>query len=130
MGLAPDSPAGAPRDLGTAAAAYPLRDAGNPELYADLNGGELRLDHRRGHWLNGAGHWRVADKDGLPVRRAKELARERIRLAADIDDLDHRKNALKWGLDSESRMRIDATQALSRSERPLAEAGDMWDADP
>ena len=109
---------------------YPRTDSGNAELYAHLYGGQLRFDHRRGRWLKWRGHWWSPDDNGLPVRRAKELARERIRGAADVEDSDDRKAEANWGLASESRHRIEATLALARNELTIADTGEHWDTDP
>lgn len=109
---------------------YPNTDSGNGELFAVLNATDLRYDHRRGKWLRWAGHWYESDADGLAVRRGKDLARHRLKLAADIEDEKDHKAAVAWAVQSESRTRIEATVALARNFDPLADAGDNWDTDP
>ena len=102
---------------------FPLTDSGNGELFAVLYGDGLRFDHRRGKWLDWAGHWWQRDDDGLADRRAKDLARERLKLAAEIEDEAARKAWARWGITSESRRGREATLALAEAEPPLADAG-------
>jgi len=108
----------------------PFTDAGNGELFADLYGEELKFDHRRGKWLRFRGHWWEPDADGYATRRAKELARARLRAATSMHDPDRQKVAVKWAFASESRARIQATLALATTEEPITDPGDSWDSDP
>jgi len=109
---------------------YHLTDSGNAELFASINGGRIRYDHRRGLWLRWGNHCWEHDSDGELFRLAKDAARERYKRAESISDLDQRKTEAKWSISSESRQRIDATLSLARSEKALADCGDGWNADP
>ncbi len=115
---------------GTALPAFPRTETGNAELFADLYGGRLRYDHRRRRWLLWTEHWWQRDADAEVRRLAKEAARQRYLDGAAIDDLDEREKEAKWAIASESRMRLDAVLSLAQAERPIADAGDQWDADP
>lgn len=121
LGVAPDEVAGAD---------YHATDSGNAELFASRNSDRLRFNHRLGAWLVWDTHrWRP-DTTGAVRQLAKEVARERLRAAAELDDKDERKRAVAWALASESRQRLDALLSLAEAEPPLADAGDDWDADP
>lgn len=109
---------------------FPRTDAGNGELFAHLYGDRLRFDHRRKRWLVWAGHWWQPDADAQVRLLAKQAARQRYQQAAIIDDLKDREKAAKWSIDSESRMRMDATLSLAQAEPPIADSGERWDTDP
>jgi putative DNA primase/helicase len=57
-------------------------------------------------------------------------ARARYRAAADLTDADEKERQAKWAIRSESAERRAAALALARSERPIADNGKDWDADP
>lgn len=101
-------------------------DAGNAELFAHLYGERLRYDHKRGRWLVWGEHRWQPDADGDLGRLAKDAARARYEAASKAGDDDARK----WAFGSENRSRIEAAIHLARSERPLADDGEGWDADP
>ena len=110
---------------------FPRTDSGNAELFTGLYGDRLRYDHRRNRWLLWAGHWWKPDVDQEVLRLAKEAARRRYQVAPDLfDDPDELKAEAKWAISSESRMRLDAVLALAQAERPIADSGEGWDADP
>jgi len=110
---------------------FPRTDSGNAELFASLYGDQLRYDHRRNRWLLWTGHWWKPDIDQEVLRLAKETARRRYQVAPDLfDDPDELKAEAKWAISSESRMRLDAVLALAKAERPIADSGEGWDADP
>lgn len=109
---------------------FPRTDSGNAEQFAQLYGERLRYDHRRRRWLLWAEHWWQPDPDAAVRRFAKDAARQRYQDAAAIDDLGEREKEAKWAIASESRMRLDAVLSLAQAERPIADAGDQWDADP
>jgi len=109
---------------------FPRTDSGNAELFARVYGERLRHDHRRKRWLVWAGHWWKPDVDEKVLRLAKAAARHRYEAAAIIEDLREREAEARWAISSESRMRLDATLSLAKAERPIADAGDGWDADP
>jgi len=105
-------------------------DYGNAELIAHLYGGRVRYDHRRRRWLLWQDHWWIPDADAEIGRMAKEAARHRYETAPRIDDLTQRDLEARWAIASESRQRLDAALDLATSERPLADSGQGWDADP
>jgi putative DNA primase/helicase len=109
---------------------YPRTDLGNGELFAELHGDSLRYDHARGRWLTWAGHLWAPDVDGEVLRLAKRTARERYTRAAAIGDLKERELEARWAISSESRHRLEATLALARAERPIADTGTRWDTEP
>jgi len=105
-------------------------DAGNAELFAHLYGDRFRFDHRRKRWLAWQGQWWRQEADAEVVRLAKEAARERYQQGASIDDLKEREAEARWAISSENRLRLDAMLSLARAERPIADSGEGWDADP
>ena len=109
---------------------FPRTDAGNAELFAQLYGYRFRFDHRRKRWLAWQGQWWRQDADAEVVRLAKEAARERYQRGAAIDDLKEREAEARWAISSENRPRLDAMLSLARAERPIADSGVGWDADP
>lgn len=111
-------------------AVFNLTDAGNAEYFASTYGEHVRYDHRRGRWLLWCNHRWEPDADGRVRRLAKDAIRRRLHDAAALDDTDARARGVKWALASESRQRLDALLYLAQAERPLADAGDGWDANP
>ena len=110
---------------------FPRTDSGNAELFTRLYGHRLRYDHRRKRWLLWIDHWWKPDVDEEVLRLAKEATRQRYQAAPDLfDDPDELKAEAKWAISSESRMRLEAMLALAQAERPIADSGDGWDADP
>ena len=109
---------------------FPLTDAGNAELFANLYGHELRYDHARNRWLIWDKHRWAPDSDGEVHRLAKKAARVRYQAALNIEDLDLRGKTASSAVRSESRQRLDACLALARSEHPIADSGMDWDTDP
>jgi len=109
---------------------FPRTDSGNAELFAYLYGDRLRFDHRRKRWLHWDGNRWKPDIDEEVLRLAKAAARNRYEAAALIEDLKEREAEAKWSISSESRMRLEAALALAQAERPIADSGEGWDADP
>jgi putative DNA primase/helicase len=105
-------------------------DAGNAELFAALCRDCLRFDHTRRRWLLYAEHWWRADVDGELMRIAKQTARFRLKNSDAINDDEKRRQEVQWALHSESLPRLQAMLTLARNEKPLADAGENWDADP
>jgi putative DNA primase/helicase len=104
-------------------------DAANGELFAQLYGHRVRFDHRRGHWLLWGGDWWRPDETGEVRIFAKEAARLRYEEATRIEDLRARTQEAGFAIRSENRYRLEAMLAQARSEPPIADAGDSWDAD-
>ena len=105
-------------------------DAGNAELFAALFRDGLRFDHKHERWLLYGEHWWRPDPDGQLMRMAKRAIRLRLKNSAAIVDDEKRKQEVEWAIRSESLPRLQAMLALARSERPLADTGETWDADP
>ena len=109
---------------------FPCTDSGNAELFARLYGDRLRFEHRRKRWLLWDGNRCKPDVDEEVLRLAKAAARHRYEQAATIEDLKERGAEAKWSITSESRMRLEAALALAQAERPIADSGEGWDANP
>lgn len=106
-------------------------DAGNAEAFAALHGGRVRYDHRRRRWLVfRPGLWWSEDEDGELRRMAKETARKRLDAANQDTDNDRRTAGIRSALASEAKPKLDAMLELAKAEKPVADAGDGWDADP
>ncbi len=118
-----------PRD-GPERLAFPRTDAGNGELFSHLYGDRVRHDHRRNRWLVWGGHWWIDDADGEVRRLAKMAARHRYLHAATLEDLNERTGESKFAIQSENHQRLDAMLAQAKTEPPISDAGDRWDADP
>ena len=117
-------------EAGAAVARFALTDSGNGEFFATHHGADLRFDHRRGRWLLWRGHRWQPDADGEVRRLAKAAMRQRLEEAVALGDSDGRVKAVRWAIASEARARIEALLYLAQAERPIADAGDAWDADP
>lgn len=107
-------------------------DAGNAEMFAALYGEKVRFDHKQDRWLiwnETRSRW-VEDKQGKVRILAKRAARHRARTALSIANVDERKWTSNWALQSEGRYRIDASLELAKSEAPISDDGEGWDADP
>ena len=109
---------------------YPGTDAGNAEFFASRYKDRVRFDHRRRLWFVWREHWWAPDSNGEVRRLAKEAARSRLAAAVKIPGDIKRKEAVKWGMQSESRYRLDAAIAMAQVEPPLADAGTHWNIDP
>jgi putative DNA primase/helicase len=105
-------------------------DAGNGEHFAQLYGERLRFDHRRRRWLVWAGQWWREDDRDQVRRLAKVAARDRYQTATTIENLLERGQEAKFAIGSENRQRLEATLIQAKSEPPIADPGNAWDADP
>jgi putative DNA primase/helicase len=107
----------------------PLRctDSGNAEHFAEMFGEIVRFDHLCRDWLifEKGRHWRV-DRIGHVKQLATESVRTRQKQAVTIEDLEVRKRATKWALDSENRARLDSLIDLAKSQPGIAVEGG-WD---
>jgi P4 family phage/plasmid primase-like protien len=106
---------------------FECSDAGNGELFAALYKDMVRYDHPQNQWLLWNEHRWEPDREERIKRYAKEAARLRYRLAADIEDLSKRERASKWAIRSEDAHKMSATLSQARSEAPLADSGKNWD---
>lgn len=109
---------------------YPPTDTGNANLFAATFGDQLRYDHRRGLWVRWGGHWWEPDDDGQAMRHTETIAAMRLDAAGAIEDKDERKQAIRWGLLSQSRSRREACLSIAGVTKPLAVSGAGWDTDP
>jgi putative DNA primase/helicase len=110
----------------------PRSDAGNAEMFAVLYGEKVRFDHKQQQWLiwqKTRSRW-VADKQNKIRVLAKQAARRRAKKALGIASEDERKREVLWAFQSEARYRIDAALELAKSETPITDDGEGWDADP
>ena len=108
-----------------------LTDAGAAERFARRHGDKLRFDHRRQSWLVRAPHQWRPDADAAVLRVAVDFARLWQQEAlATITDRDRRERVLKFALRLERRDAISNMLAIARALKPIADAGDRWDADP
>lgn len=109
---------------------YARTDSGNAELFAALYGKSIRFDHKRERWLlwdSSQKRW-CEDKQSQVRGLMKLTARyRRDHAAAFSDDVAHE---YKWAVRSESRAAIDAALELAKSESPMSDDGEGWDADP
>ncbi len=113
------------------AVTYPRTDAGNAELFARTQANRLRYDHKRGRWLVWKDkHWWSKDETVIVIPLAKNVARLRREASSTIKDADRRKGEVKWAFQSEGRARLEAMLELAKSEHPLADRGEGWDANP
>jgi putative DNA primase/helicase len=109
---------------------YLRSDLGNAELFADRYAHRLRHIKERRLWLVWeSGRWR-SDVTGAAERAAKALARERLRVAADVENDDTRKKAVMWAMTSQSDSRIRAALSQATTETALVLRAEDLDADP
>jgi putative DNA primase/helicase len=109
---------------------YPQTDAGNADLFADLNTHVLRYDHRRKKWLHWNGHRWIIDADRYVFRRAKAAARQRLKTAASIENEGDRRKECSWAFTSEQTYAIKACLEQAIATEKLSDTGEGWDADP
>lgn len=107
-----------------------LTDTGNAEALAYIHGSHIRFDHMQGRWLIWSGQRWKPDTDGGITRLVIETIRERMRLAIAMTDTEKRKEALKWGMMSEGKFRLEAAVHLATSLHPITDDGRNWDKDP
>jgi len=106
---------------------YPLTDGGNAEYFADQYEGKICYRHDRREWFV----WRTPvwrpDNDGEIGRLALAAVRERQTQALNIQDIDKRKKALSFLLQSENGYRLHSLIEIARSLKPLAKSGEEFD---
>ncbi|HWR35392.1 MAG TPA: phage/plasmid primase, P4 family [Clostridia bacterium] len=104
----------------------PCSDAGNAELFAYKYGAQVRFDHKKSQWLIWKQYWWEPDTQKQVMLLAKEVARER----QDALDGHSGKEARRFAFGSEGKARLDAMLTLAKSEPPISDSGEGWDADP
>ncbi|MFC1746841.1 phage/plasmid primase, P4 family [Candidatus Neomarinimicrobiota bacterium] len=105
-------------------------DAGQAEYFAAQYRDTLRFDHKRGRWLLFRKSWWQEDVDREVIRMVKVAARKRYKEAVSIENLEERGKESKFTIGAENRAKIEAVLALAKAEKPIADAGESWDADP
>lgn len=109
---------------------YHRTDSGNAQMFAAMNSGEVKRDHRRNHWLLFRDHRWQEDTDGEIVRLMQSVAKRRYELASEITDLEERKREANFAIQSESRSRIISALSLTEAEPDIADSGNNWNKDP
>jgi putative DNA primase/helicase len=107
-------------------------DAGNAEMFAASYCDNVRFDHRQQRWLiwdKTLRRW-VEDRQDKVRVLMKNIFRHRMRLAVKAPETEERAKEIKWALQSESYYRIEKALELAKSEPPISDPGDGWDADP
>lgn len=113
-----------------ASVAPPLTDLANAERLVARHGHDLRFCHPMGRWIVWDGRRWAIDDIGEVRARAKEVVRSIYAEAESLSDEEQRKARARWGLASESRMRIEAMIALAQSERGIPILPAELDRDP
>lgn len=109
---------------------FPRTDAGNGEMFAMMYGELVRYDHRRKRWLLWEQHRWTPDCEQAIRKLARDVARERVRRAADLKDSDEMRKEVAWALQGESRQRVEACLYFAQAEKPVSDPGTDWDGDP
>jgi putative DNA primase/helicase len=111
---------------------YPRTDSGNAELFAAIYGEIVRFDHKQQRWLIWDGKRRrwAEDTQGKTRGLMKATARQRHEIAFKSVESEERTRQVRWALGSESYYRIDKALELAKSETPISDDGEGWDADP
>lgn len=118
---------------------YPRTDLGNAHFFVDLYGDVLRYDQARKRWLIWRGHRWEPDAKGRAAEAAQLAARKRLQEAINMpqgtgkDDSVtlQRENAFRWGMQSEGRVRIESTLALSKNDSRISvNTAEGWDSNP
>lgn len=124
------------------AASYLRTDLGNTHFFIDLYGEALRYDQSRKQWLIWREHRWEPDIKGRASEAAQLAARKRLQEAINMpsgsnpsDPNDpasvQKENAVKWGLQSEGRIRIENVLALAKNDSRISvNTAYGWDANP
>jgi putative DNA primase/helicase len=108
----------------------PLTEAGAAERFARLHGAGVRFDHRRQRWLMWQGHRWMPDADAAITRLGLDFARTWQRAAVELPDRARREDVVKFAIRLERRDTMSNVLAIAKALKPIADAGDQWDADP
>jgi len=109
---------------------FPCTDSGNAELFAARHGDKVRCDHKRGRLLLWTGSVWSADADGEIRRLMLDTVRSRQQLALSLADTALKKKHVDFGISSENHFRLQAALECAKSTKPIADAGEGWDAHP
>lgn len=103
-------------------------DTSNAEKIVELFGDKMRFDHRRKRWLIWKGHRWCPDDSGEVNRFAVTAAKKRYSEAVNIEDSGVRRQVSNWAIQSESKMRLDASTGIAKTLLPIADNGENWDS--
>jgi putative DNA primase/helicase len=107
---------------------YHLTDLGAAESFRDRWADRLRYDHQREQWLVWDGHFWKPDADSEASRAAHDHVRALQRDALLLPDYLERKKYLDFALGREKRGACTAMMQHAQALKPIAIAGDAWDA--
>lgn len=108
-----------------------LSEAGAAERFTRQHGAELRYDHRRESWLIRERHWWRPDVDAAVLRVALEFSRTwQLEAISTIADRERREKVITFALQLERRDKLANMLAIARALKPIADAGEGWDANP
>jgi putative DNA primase/helicase len=117
--------------FGRDAADDKLSEAGAAERFTRHHGADLRFDHRRQSWLIRERHWWRSDVDAAVLRIGLEFSRAwQLDGFSTIADRERREAVIKFALQLERRDKLTNMLAIARALKPIADAGEGWDADP
>jgi len=118
-----------PKDTAAPVGQLHQTDLGNARRLVALHGENLRYCYAWNKWLIWDGvRWHL-DETGEIERLAKSTVQAIYAEAAKAAD-DERKHLARWGIRSESRVRIQAMVGLARSEPGIPIRVDDFDSDP
>jgi putative DNA primase/helicase len=109
---------------------FNFTDSENAEYFTEMYADKLRYDHRRGRWLEWAGHYWRTDNDGQITRLALKAIRERYQHTTEIQDLKQREIAAGKAIASEQRAKLASMLAIAQDLKPIADTGENWDSNP
>ncbi len=111
--------------------AFERTDLGNAELFAALYSSGLRYIKEQKMWLENqtTGLW-SRDATGAAERAAKDVARGRLRAAAELVDGDEQKAEIRWAMQSQSDSKIRAMLSLATTEPGIVLRAADLDTDP
>lgn len=109
---------------------FPLTDAGNAELFADLYRDKLRYNHSQKQWLEFRGQYWQLDEIGHITQCAIDAARHRGEAALGIFNDGEREKVAKWARGSENAPKLRAMLDIARSLDPIATREPTWQQNP
>jgi putative DNA primase/helicase len=111
--------------------AYSGSDLGNAEAIVSRIGINIRYVPKQDNWLMWGGYrWRVDSTDTWLNQMVDVCAKEWLREAADIDDDERKKKAVKRALSLGDRKTRSAALEMMKHQSRIIMDGDAVDADP
>ena len=107
----------------------PWTDSGSAERLVDRHGADLRYVDPFGYYVYDGSRW-LQDDTGEVHRRAKSVAREFHREAADLRSEEERRNAIKFALACESARSLRNAIELAKNDERIRIRPARLDADP